>query len=70
MADDALHQACLSVDLDKISRALEAHSSVASKKEVVHARKVRDRLKLEVERKKEVVGDDFDMPVTESREPI
>jgi hypothetical protein len=68
MADDALHQACLSVDLDKISRALEAHSSVASKKEVVHARKVRDRLKLE--RKKEVVGDDFDMPVTESREPI
>ena len=66
MADDALHQACLSVDLEKISRALEAHSSVASKKEVVHARKVRDRLKLE--RKKEVVGDDFDM--TESREPI
>ena len=54
MADDALHQACLSVDLEKISRALEAHSSVASKKEVVHARKVRDRLKLE--RKKEVVG--------------
>ena len=50
-ADEALSQACESVDLEKISLALEAHRGMASEEAVARAKTLRDKLK--EKRKKE-----------------